>query len=105
MHFNALRQLDGPFAMGMCKRAPVERCSSEHSKRNLVSRLCRCTAGYARTDERDCRDLAAVTAFPRAMEILLQNYSGAVQMVTNGALRLFRLRKGTGARSALASLA
>ena len=105
MHFNALRQLGSPFALGMCKRAPVERCSSEHSKRNLVSRLCRCKAANARTNERDSQISRRQAAFPLAIVILRQNWSGAARQVTNGALHLFRLRKGTGAHSALASLA
>lgn len=53
MHFNALRQLYSPFAMGMCKWASVEGCSGEHSERNLVPRLRRCKAAHARTDEGD----------------------------------------------------
>ena len=53
VHFNALRQLYGPSSLGMREGAPVERCSSEHSKRNLVSRLCRCKAADARTNEGD----------------------------------------------------
>ena len=42
VHFNALRKRYGPSAMGMREWASVERRSSEHSKRNVVSRLCRC---------------------------------------------------------------
>ena len=54
MHFNALRQRHIPSCLEMRTRAPVERSSGEHSKRNLVPRLFGCTAGNARTDGRDC---------------------------------------------------
>ena len=37
MHFNAIRELGDPFAVGMCKGTSVERCTLKHSKRNLVS--------------------------------------------------------------------
>jgi hypothetical protein len=51
VHFNALRELRGSSAMGMCTWTPVECCSWEHSKGNLVSRLCRGKAADARTNE------------------------------------------------------
>jgi len=41
VRFNSLRQQCGPFAVGMHKRAPVERCPCEHSQRDFVSRLVR----------------------------------------------------------------
>jgi len=42
VYFTALRKRYGPASMGMREWASVERRSSEHSKRNVVSRLCRC---------------------------------------------------------------
>jgi hypothetical protein len=37
--------------------------------------------------------LAAADAFPNAIEIVLQNCTGVARRVTNGTLRLFRLKK------------
>jgi hypothetical protein len=44
MHFDVLRELCGSTSVGMQSRPSVERCSSKHSKGNLVPGMCRRTA-------------------------------------------------------------
>jgi hypothetical protein len=54
MHFNALRQFGYPSALGMRKRSPMERRSRKYPKGNVVSGVCWCATGNARTDDGAC---------------------------------------------------
>jgi hypothetical protein len=77
MHFDVLRELCGSTSVGMQSRPSVERCSSKHSKGNLVPGMCRRTAGndWSAAEDRAlpprCMPLAGVSQHGDKTEVAM----------------------------------